>query len=77
MEELKPCPFCGGKAVFDTVSNLSSHYEVGFEFEIECKNCGAKLPKRYKVKFSLTDSGGINPLYDDRDRAAEEWNKRA
>lgn len=46
-------------------------------FEIECEDCGVKLPKRYKAEFSLTDSGGINPLYDDRKRAVEEWNNRA
>lgn len=34
MEELKKCPFCGGKAVFNTISNSSSHHGVGFDFEI-------------------------------------------
>ena len=77
MEELKACPFCSGKAVFKTICNSSSNHRVGFEFKIECEDCRAKFQKRYKVEFSLTDSGGINPLYDDRKRAVEEWNKRA
>lgn len=76
MEELKNCPFCGGKAVFNTVGNSSAHHGVGFDFKIECEDCGVKLPKRYKVEFSLTDSGEINPLHDDRKRAVEEWNNR-
>lgn len=76
MEKLKACPFCGGMAVFKTSSNSSSRHGVGFNFEIECEDCGAKLPKLYKVEFSLTDGGGINPLYDDRKRAVEEWNRR-
>lgn len=74
--KLKPCPFCGGKAVFQTKSNSSSNRGVGVEFEIECEECGVKLPKRYKVEFSLTETGGINPGHDDRKRAVEEWNQR-
>lgn len=76
MEELKKCPFCGGEVVFETKENSSSHHGVGIEFEIECEDCGAKLPKRYKVEFSLTDSGDINLLHDDRKRAVDEWNQR-
>lgn len=75
-KNLLPCPFCGGKAAFVTKSNSSSHHGVGFCFEIECEDCGAKLPKQYKVEFSLTDSGGINPLLDERKRAADDWNQR-
>lgn len=66
--KLKPCPFCGERAVFKTNSNFSSHHKIGFNFEIECEDCGAKLPKLYKVEFSLTDDGGIKPLFDDRKR---------
>ena len=77
MEKLKECPFCGGMAVFNTRSNSSSHHRVGFNFEIECEDCGAKLPKLYKVECYLAKDGCINPFYDDRKRAVEEWNKRA
>ena len=34
MPELKPCPFCGGEAVFDTVSNGAGNPR-GF---VRCKN---------------------------------------
>jgi Lar family restriction alleviation protein len=34
MEELKPCPFCGGKAVFDTVSQGAGNPR-GF---VRCEN---------------------------------------
>ena len=76
MEKLEKCPFCGGKAVFRTCQNLSEHHGVGFIFEVGCADCGAQLPRRYKVEFSLTDGGDINPLYDDRKQAVDDWNKR-
>lgn len=47
--KLKPCPFCGGKAVYMTKSNTSDHYCVGFNFEVECEDCGMGLPGRYKI----------------------------
>lgn len=74
--ELRKCPFCGGKAIFKTSSNSSSNHEVGFEFKIECKECGVSLPKLYRMKFCLTEDGVINPFYDDREQAVEDWNKR-
>lgn len=30
MGKLKPCPFCGEKAIFNVISNNSTHYSVGF-----------------------------------------------
>lgn len=47
--ELKPCPFCGGKADFKTKSNLSSHSEVGFDFTIKCRECDIEIPRTYRV----------------------------
>lgn len=75
-EELKPCPFCGGKAVFRVRSNKSSHYSAGFDFEVKCVNCGAKLPKLYTAEFSLTDNGELKFLKDERVTAIEDWNGR-
>ncbi len=75
--KLKSCPFCGGRAVFRTFSNSSSHHCVGFDFDIECSDCGMTFPKRFKVRFSMNDCGEINSLNDERERAAEQWNSRA
>lgn len=47
-EELKPCPFCGGKAMFFTIVNKSSHSDVGVMFKIKCMKCGTELPKSYE-----------------------------
>lgn len=37
MEELKPCPFCGGEAVRKCI--FPNRY-----FFVECKNCHVSLP---------------------------------
>ena len=49
-EELKPCPFCGGNAMFLTITNKSSHSAVGVMFKIKCMKCGTELPKAMNVR---------------------------
>ena len=75
--ELKPCPFCGGKAVFTPKSNGSSHYDVHFDFTIKCQGCGCELPKQYSLSFTLGDCGQVIPQNDQRKEAIEQWNRRA
>ena len=75
--ELKPCPFCGGGADFKTKSNLSSHSEVGFDFAIKCSECGIELPGTYRVTFILGTCGQISTIVDEREKATDEWNRRA
>lgn len=74
--KLRPCPFCGGKAVYMTKSNASDHYCAGFNFEVGCEGCGISLPGRYKIRFSLSENGELNILNDERPIAAEKWNRR-
>lgn len=79
MEEkkLKKCPFCGGAAVFKEIRHYAKNCMVGFQFEIECEDCGVKRQKIYKTEFTLTEDGRINPLHDERELAATDWNQRA
>lgn len=78
MSELKPCPFCGGRAVFTTKSNNSSHTCVGFDFAIECSVCHTIPPKASdSVTFRLSDSGMIVTIDDGRGKAIDAWNRRA
>ena len=75
--ELKPCPFCGGHAIFKTISLSHNSFSVGFKFKIECEECAVSLPKIYEINLSLTDDGSINDLNDERGEAANDWNTRS
>lgn len=46
MEELKRCPFCGGKAVFSIKKDFSRSLIKGYEFNIRCNKCGFTNPNR-------------------------------
>lgn len=76
-EKLKPCPFCGGEAMFNVNSNKSTHYSVGFSFGIKCSNCKLILPQTFKAEFCMTEQGEINTIADERKEAIETWNGRA
>jgi Lar family restriction alleviation protein len=78
MDKLKPCPFCGGKAVFMTKQNNSSHTCVSFSFAIECSKCHTRPPKASdNVAFGLSSTGEIVTIDDGREKAIEAWNRRA
>ena len=61
MAELKPCPFCGGKA------ELKHRLIFGIEHSmIQCQSCGCGSAEvQANVGFCADD------------RAAEAWNRRA
>ena len=58
----KQCSFCGGHAIFKTISLGHNSFSVGFKFKIECEECAVSLPKIYEINLSLTDDGSINDL---------------
>ena len=49
-ESLKPCPFCGGNAMFLTITNKSSHSAVGVMFKIKCMNAEQNFQKAMNVR---------------------------
>ena len=61
MENLKPCPFCGGKAF------IENGY-VGIErvVFVKCDECKVRMPNVY-----------VRASYCANDKAAEAWNRRA
>lgn len=62
MAELKPCPFCGGKAYIDRE-------------EIFC-DCGAKMPFPF-YEWGIPDGNEGFPEYKAaRAEAIERWNRR-
>lgn len=77
MEELKKCPFCGGKASFSIKNDFSRNIIKGYEFNIRCNKCGVTNPDReYRIEFRMNDSGEIEIVSDGRKNAIEAWNKR-
>ena len=69
-QELKPCPFCGGKAELRTrVLERERKDEPLYSF-VCCTSCFASGPNFH---YKDIDRTGINPT----DEAAKAWNKRA
>lgn len=78
MTELKPCPFCGGKAEFDqTGYGATDHSSVELRFAIRCKKCGATAPDAYGyIAINLSSNGELNVWHDDKSKAIAAWNRR-
>lgn len=78
MTKLKPCPFCGGKAILQAYSNFHTNtYGPGYEFRIKCSKCNISLEKgTYMVSMYLNENGDIGFGIDDREKAAKAWNTR-
>ena len=43
MKELKPCPFCGGKAVLHEYKTYKDHAMV-YQYYVACRDCGTENP---------------------------------
>lgn len=77
MTELKPCPFCGGKAEVGRKANFKSSDRLGWEFGVRCKNCHASTPQQhYKLAIDMDLSGEIVVVVDEREKAIAAWNRR-
>ena len=66
MTELKPCPFCGGRARLFRIG-----HQNGTAFDdwgIECVSCGA-MPWAFSV-YRFEDEAEI------REKCAAKWNRR-
>ena len=78
MDKLKPCPFCGGTAVFVKKSIGHGGGCAIFDFEISCDSCSAKAPEAYGcIEFYLDQCGEVKVRIDQRAQVIEAWNRRA
>ena len=78
--ELKPCPFCGGKAIVEEERAEimeTNRDSVRFNFSIRCCKCRATAPFAHGyVAANLSETGELNAWHDDRPSASEAWNRR-
>lgn len=79
MLELKPCPFCGGRAKFINKGNFSSNFSSGFYYSIKCVECDIELSQTEEMNFHLGDNG--EPVMTEaskynRERLIAIWNRR-
>lgn len=77
--ELKPCPFCGGKAEIKEWKRSKMVDCSAFSTNPDyCKT--KKLPTKYLVKCSNKKCGACRPqtrYFYTKKKATEEWNRRA
>lgn len=83
MTELKPCPFCGGKAKLRNNGiaecRNKQNGDLITRWEVVCTNCGVKKDGGASEYFFRDDEtlGLVNKLLDGRTKAIEAWNRRA
>ena len=79
--KLKPCPFCGKEAAFFSkccCPKAAAGLTRKWEFGVGCLACGIALPTTtYSFAVQMKKDGGIEIIEDDRQEAADTWNRRA
>lgn len=76
--KLKTCPFCGSQAYFKQISyGATDNNAVRIGFKIECAKCNLSPPNACgSVVTKLRADGSLDHIIDDREMAAEVWNRR-
>lgn len=53
-EQLKPCPFCGGKA--EAYEVMDYPVEIGKRFSVICCGCGAQVTTTFQSKYRAIEA---------------------
>ena len=75
--ELRPCQFCGGKAIFYTTNDglKTDRGDALFYFSVECKECGAHPHHAWgKARVYMRQNGDFYINRDEMHKAAKVWN---
>ena len=74
---LKKCPFCGGEAKFFTRTFSQKDVSRGWQFGVFCTKCDVQTARtNYKVEITFESNGEITLTTDERQLAADIWNRR-
>jgi hypothetical protein len=83
MDELKPCPFCGGRASLEhsgiEKTRTIENGDLITSWRVWCPNCGTEQTGGVSEYYFCKDETLRlrNPLYDGRSKAIAAWNRRA
>lgn len=83
MAELKPCPFCGGKASLEHSGiekcRSRENGDLITNWRVRCPNCGTERKGGVsEYVFALDETLVLkDPHFDGRSKAIEAWNRRA
>lgn len=69
--ELKPCPFCGGRAVL----KAKTKHGIGFTIWCECSKCHSKIDG-YCPNIESEDNS-LESIEHCKNSAIKAWNRRA
>lgn len=73
---LKPCPFCGGKAVFFVKDHATSGMKSFWRIGVYCTKCNLTSPRLYNLTLALGTDAEIQTIEDERCAAVDDWNRR-
>ena len=74
--DLRPCPFCGGKAIFRVINTVASAGRCGVTFNVTCAKCRTSTPTKHipEISLLLYEDGEFKITKDEREYAAQCWN---
>jgi len=75
MEELKPCPFCGGKAKLEFTNPECTCNYVSIDWFVTCAKCHFSVRRR--TDYVMRQNGEFDPVVDGRTDLMRFWNGRA
>lgn len=74
MNEIKSCPFCGGKA---EIRNVNPNKKTAPHYAVVCTECGARTPGFCGANRNIKNKGLFECIENERKNyALERWNKR-